>query len=377
MRIAYLGTSIIPSKTANSIHVMKMCHAFAANGHEVTLIVPNRRDAMEQGVADVFEFYGVDKVFQIVFKRWLRLPGRGYVYGFLAARTAKSLQPDIVYGRSVVAIAFATFLGLPAMLELHQPVADGNRLVEWLFLRAIRRKNFLKVVTITHRLARYLRETYPDYGINVTVAADAADPVPDKIEQVVLNEDGTRLQVGYTGHLFQGKGVELILETARLCPWADFHVVGGYRHDVERIRKLMNPQLPNVTLHGFVQQRDLATYRASFDVLVAPYENNVYLGSGAQNDIGNWMSPLKLFEYMAAGKAIISSDLPVLREVLRDGHNAILCAPSSPTEWATALRSLRDDSELLRRLGENAYRDFVSNYTWKSRVFRVLEHAIT
>ena len=63
MKIVYISTAIIPSRTANSIQVMKMCQAFAKNGHNIILIVPNRQMEMEPGVDDVFDFYCVDKCF--------------------------------------------------------------------------------------------------------------------------------------------------------------------------------------------------------------------------------------------------------------------------------------------------------------------------
>ena len=65
MKIVYISNSIIPSRTANSIHVMKMCQAFADNGHEVVLLAPNRYKEYENGVDDVYEYYGVRKNFEI------------------------------------------------------------------------------------------------------------------------------------------------------------------------------------------------------------------------------------------------------------------------------------------------------------------------
>ena len=65
MKIVYISRSIIPSRTANSIHVMKMCQAFADNGHDVILLAPNLKDQYEKEVNDIYEFYGVKKNFFI------------------------------------------------------------------------------------------------------------------------------------------------------------------------------------------------------------------------------------------------------------------------------------------------------------------------
>jgi hypothetical protein len=64
MKLVYLANTGIPSRAANSIHVMKMCQAFAKNGHDVTLILPDRRD-VERDVADPFAFCGVAHCFQL------------------------------------------------------------------------------------------------------------------------------------------------------------------------------------------------------------------------------------------------------------------------------------------------------------------------
>ena len=65
MKIIYISKSIIPSRAANSIHVMKMCQAFADNGHKVVLLAPNLKNYYESNVDDIYEYYGVKKNFKI------------------------------------------------------------------------------------------------------------------------------------------------------------------------------------------------------------------------------------------------------------------------------------------------------------------------
>lgn len=65
MKIVYVSRSIIPSKTANSINVMKMCNAFASLGHEVTLLAPYTKKLEVEGVENIFDYYGVEKNFEL------------------------------------------------------------------------------------------------------------------------------------------------------------------------------------------------------------------------------------------------------------------------------------------------------------------------
>ena len=86
----------------------------------------------------------------------------------------------------------------------------------------------------------------------------------------------------------------------------------------------------------------------------------------------SFTSPLKLFEYMAAARPIVASDLPALREVLRDGENALLVPPEDPVALAVAIRRLQEDPALAERLAGQAARD-VRAYTWEERGRRIVE----
>jgi glycosyltransferase involved in cell wall biosynthesis len=78
------------------------------------------------------------------------------------------------------------------------------------------------------------------------------------------------------------------------------------------------------------------------------------------------MSPLKIFEYMASGRAIVASDLPVLREVLNN-RNAVLCEADNVDQWRQAIITLTEDRQLRQRLGAQARRDFDQHYSWSRR----------
>jgi glycosyltransferase involved in cell wall biosynthesis len=85
------------------------------------------------------------------------------------------------------------------------------------------------------------------------------------------------------------------------------------------------------------------------------------------------MSPLKLFEYMAWGKPILCSDLPVLREVIEDRRNGLLLPPDDPAKWVAALNRLVANPAEGERLGKNARSDFLTRHTWRQRADRVLD----
>lgn len=364
MRLVYASGSKVPSRSANSVHVMKMAAAFAHVGHEVTLIAVDGGPG-EPGVADPFSYYGVAPTFEVLRLPWVGVRGRGYHFGWRSARESWRRSPALVYGRYLPSCWLCAEAGLPVVYESHAPKTD--RLSRMLFRRLIRTGRLARLVVITEALARYYREGGVPADL-IEVVPDAADAPSG--EAAPLGSDG-RLQVGYVGHLYPGRGLEVIDVLAERCPWADFHLVGnvgrGVEREVERLRSR-----PNVRLHGFVPPAATDRYRLGCDVLLAPYQRSVAVyGSGG--DTSAWMSPLKIFEYMAAGRAMVCSDLPVLREVLTHEETALLCPPDDSGAWVAALERLRDDVGLRVRLARNAEARFRRCHTWSARAVRVLE----
>ena len=102
-----------------------------------------------------------------------------------------------------------------------------------------------------------------------------------------------------------------------------------------------------------------------------PYQAKVSIGVKG-HDTGRWMSPMKMFEYMAAGVPVISSDLAVLREILINEKNALLVSPSDPTKWCEALDLLINEAGLSKSIGTQAHMDYLQKYTWGIRARAIL-----
>lgn len=370
MRIAYLSNACIPSRTANSIHVMKMCQAFARNGHEVVLFVPDMAEGRESGVDDPFIYYGIERSFRIRRLPWIRMTGRGYIYGWQAARQVRLGRFDLAFGRNLASCCFAAQMGMQVIYEAHTPVEYDGLLARCLFGRLIHAPTFKYLVVVTHALRRHIQRTWPELAERIVVAPDGADPLAEGIEPVSLSGSGGRLQVGYTGHLYPGKGAELVVELAHACPQFDFHIVGGTNSDLRRWHE-RNDRPANLHFHGHQPHSQLPRYLMAFDVVLLPNQPKV-LAHGGTRDIGQWTSPLKLFEYMAAGRAIICSDVPVLMEVADDRVNMLICRHDEIDDWAAALGRLEADPDLRWSLGITAQRQFETRYTWEQRARRVL-----
>ena len=175
------------------------------------------------------------------------------------------------------------------------------------------------------------------------------------------------LDLGYIGSLFPGKGAEGGFQIAETRPKHRFHIVGGSRDEIQAL-KCQAPA--NVVFHGRVAPGRVREMARSFDVLLLPSRHRVEAAGAV--DIGAYTSPLKLFEYMAAGRPVIASRLPVLEEVLASEHNALLAEPDAPEQWAAAIDRLVADVTLREALARRALVDLLNEYTWDQRAEHVL-----
>ncbi len=368
LRIAYLSNSVIPSTSANSVHVMKMCSAFSKLGHSVTLVHPADSGAeIRLNPDEIFAWYGVGTPFERVRLKCPAIKGRTAIHGFRAARVAIKRRADIAYCRDLSSCWFALRNGLRAVIELHMPPTKASR-SELLLGRILRHSGLLAIVVITQALVSDLQKTWNIDHHKFLILPDAADDC--KLAGTADLQAGNQQQVGYVGSLLPGKGMEIIADLPARCPWAMFHVVGGSTEQVQHWQKHL-AGLPNIRMIGHVPPAEAATYVNAFDVLLAPNQPQVLVAGGT--DIGRFTSPLKIFEYMSAEKPILASDLPVLREVLRQDENARLVDPTDPDQWALELAMLRDHPDLAKRLGEAARKEWCDRFSWDARARTIVD----
>lgn len=351
---------------------MHMCDAFAHLGHDTQLIHIKPSDEPKADPAHAFEFYGLRCSFTMcaVARSPIRYWGLlSYsITGF--ARHVWRSQADLVYCRDFLGALVSAWMRYRTVFELHaMPDSPLTRhCLHWI----CKAPGLARIVVISEALKHDLLAMYPELERKTVVAHDAASEVPTTQEEFpVLPQNDDHLMVGYVGGLYKGKGTELIIEIARLLPEMEFHIVGGSGPLLDT-RRDSAKDVQNVFFHGYKPHAEIPRYVASFDIVLLPNQQQVKTFSGG-TDIGRWTSPLKMFEYMAAEKPIICSDLPVLREVMDHDRNCLVCSPEAPAEWARALRKLASNAPLRRELAAQARNDFVTKYTWTRRAERILD----
>lgn len=383
--IHVVANTRLPSEKANGSQTMKTAEALAEEMGRLVLWAPARFPPPEvRGVRDPFAYHGARRNFRLRLLPSLDLvtpisrslpPFLGRLVFYLqglsfaaVATTLASMTPgEIWYTRDayffLLFAPLARGLGKRIVFEAHHelPALGG-----WT-RRVLAACDGL--VAITSGLARHLAECGADPR-RILVLPDGVDlapfrGLPSRQEaRRSLGLDPSRPTVVYTGHLYPWKGIDTLVVAAPRVPEALFLVVGGTTDDRRRIARAVGRHgAGNVLLAGHVPPARVPLHLAAADCLVLP--------NGGRESISRfYTSPLKLFEYLAAGRPIVASDLPSLAEVLAHERTAVLVPPDDPVALAGGIRRILSDGSLARRLAAEG-KALAERYTWRRRARRL------
>jgi glycosyltransferase involved in cell wall biosynthesis len=395
MRILYLADIRFPLERANGIQTIETCHALARRGHHVTLLV---RPDTQQPARDPLVFYDLPPIETLTIAR---VPVRGTATLRRAQYVAAAMNRAI--GSHDFDVVFTRDLGIaspllrwprrrrpPLVYESHgyAPVVSG--LLPEMLSTAPRGTFALSALGKAGRLARRERHVWREAEGYVTITAALARELQERIgdvRDVHVVPDGARVNtsaafdwigprggatdgaaalVVYAGHLYPWKGVDVLIEALAQAPSLRGRIVGGHAAEPDLGRLQARAQqlglAGRIEFTGFQPPAAVAGSLRAADMLVLP--------NRATTVSARYTSPLKLFEYLAAGRPIVASDLPALREVLRDNENARLVPPDDPRALAEALLAMTRDPATAVRLARGAF-ETASEYSWDRRAARL------
>ncbi len=369
----------IRSKDGQYVHVEELIDALRALGHEIILVGPG-------GMAE--EQFGGESRFIGLLKRFL--PGALYElleiaysvadYRRLAAAIKKH-KPDVIYERYNLYLPSGIWakrrFRLPLLLEVNAPLYEERKKYHGIALQRLARRiesytwrGADKVLCVTGVLAQYVDAA----GVNkenVHIIHNGVDLSRFNVglsgsqakQALRLSE---RVVFGFVGFMRAWHGLDQVLETLTDSPTRHLLAVGDGpgRPGVEARARQLHIE-DRVTITGVVTRNEVANYIGAFDIALQP-------------DVVPYASPLKLFEYMAMARAIIAPATDNIREILTDGHNALLFDPADPNAWRAGLERLAADPALRERLGRNARRTLITQgLTWRHNALRVIALAET
>jgi glycosyltransferase involved in cell wall biosynthesis len=371
MKIACITTSVIPSNTANSIQAMKVCHALKELGNDVRLWVPEFKRCDWQDLAHV---YGLRTEFEVTWLSFVPL-FKQYDFNWKAVRAARDWGADVIYTWSLQTAVFTGWRNMPAVMEFHDfPMGKfGPRLFR-ILINSHKKK--LTLCT-TRALAQGLEEIYhfQFQSEELQIAPNGVEldryerlPDPQTARKELHLKPG--FTIAYSGHFYAGRGMDLLADLAKAFPQVNFIWMGGRPADVAPWQEKLNAlSIRNVTITGFIPNSQLPKYQAAADILLMPYSRRISGSSGG--DIARVINPMKMFDYLATGRAIAASDIPVFHEVLSD-KNAMFCEPENSQDWSRKIAALIADEALRSKLGRQAKKD-AAKFTWKRRTQTTLK----
>ncbi len=371
MRIACVATSQIPSSTANSIQVMKVCQSIVQLGNQVALWVPGK---IHHPWNELSSYYGIKDAFEV---HWLASNPKlkRYDFSFAALNAIRSWKADVCYTWLPQVGVLALLQGIPSVLEVHD--RPTGKFGPWLLKQFVNHKTPKRLAIITRALEHVLQKEFQLSGRQEEVVITPNGVDLERFEQLPAPPIA-RKQLGlpdkttavYSGHFYAGRGIDVLFELAKAIPQVQFVWVGGNPDSVAEWQGIIRAAgIQNVILTGFIENTQLPIYQAAAEFLLMPYGKSIAGSSGGNS--ADICSPMKMFEYLATGRIILTSDLPVLHEVLNE-DNAVFCPPEDPSIWIKEMKSLLEDPLRMADLSQRARQDAVQ-FTWRSRTETVFK----
>lgn len=358
---------MFPSKSANSIQVMNQCKAFSQLGHDVALIGVRSDNASDKEISEYYDFESSAIQLKLTsnFKRFQNLLIS--IFGaFFYLTNFKNF--DFVFSRNLYFSFFMTFLPVKHTYEEHMLYRGWRKRMQSRIFRSSKR---VRHIFISEALKNFVEQSFCVQLHSALVLHDCGNPDYSKISPNEDLSEAGKFSLGYVGHLYSGRGIEVIVDVAKSRNEWDVFVVGGLESDVT-YWKSKTEGINNIHFLGHSKPSEALKFMKSVDALLMPYQYDTQVAGKSGISTSTWMSPLKMFEYMSVNKPIVSSDLPVLREVLEDQVSALMVDPEKPTAWVDALDRLEQNESLRNALASSAFGLIENKYNWKQRCTEVL-----
>ena len=387
MRIAYLlpdrGIPLDGTKGA-SAHVRGLVRAFLELGHEVTVIASPPGSSVEE-ILPGARFVPLDpsemnrlaleslepRIARALAHLWNNVGAQEALKRALAFR-----EFDCLYERlspfGIAGSLVARERELFHVLEVNAPLAwEGARYRNQAFAdeaAALEREalvNASLVLTVSSALKELLVHSgLPEDRLAVIPnGVDAALFQPEGISE--RNGFGDRIVVGFLGSLKPWHGLDILAEAfEHLAADPRYHLfILGSGPEARKVAKLAERHPDRVTWKNGIPHEDVPRHLRAMDIAVAPYP--------ALEPF--YFSPLKLLEYMAAGRAIVASHVGQIPELVTHGETGLLVRPGDASDLALAIERLASDTSLRERLGAQARQDVLRSHRWTDRAQRITE----
>jgi len=361
MKTYYIAEINLPSNSAYAVHVFQMCNALAKLSNEVILIVPCiKKNCLKK----IKKEYGVKNDFKIksIFfkKKKLNFFSRIYFANQCFKIINNEKKKPLIISRSIISSLIFAKNNFNNYIEIHHELKSFT----YFFFRIFQfssKKKYLKYIFINKYLLNFFDFIKKDY----LILDDAVNLDLFKLKKIKTLKN----TCAYFGSLTPGKGLEIIKKISIQLKKINFHIYGDMKLLKSELKYLQN--FKNLTFFDHLKYYKVPKIMNKYRVLLMPYLQNVSVRS-KNLDTGKYMSPLKLFEYLASGKIIIASKLNVYSHILKNNKNSILVPFNKPQLWIQKISDVFKDFNKYEYLSKNSIKT-VQKYTWDLRVKKILQ----
>jgi len=383
MKLLYLHSASLDSPTVGMHQVVSMCNAFAENGIITILSLPDNNINKD----NIDKFYSSYKSikFELAFRQinLYEKIGRYLNYTNISSHI-NELKPDFIYTKDPSSLHISYYSKVPFIFEFHNDlIFHGSKYFVKLGLQSILNQHWTNFVIQTSQVSRSgyvaISENLKKFWIRKGITNNKIVALHDGFDEDMFNKvieknhsrDVLRIQrekqiAVYTGNLFPDREIEKVIFLAKQIPEAEFYIVGGPEKQKTAYSQLaLNENVTNIHFKGQVDHKLVPLYLAASDILLAVFSKRIVTI--------NYCSPLKVFEYMAAGKTIVAHGFPTIKEVLRHNENSLLVNPDSFDDLVIQTKKALSLT-INNHLGITARHDAFEKYTWKGRAKAIIQH---
>lgn len=368
MKLYYVANARIPTEKAHGIQIAKMCEAFIEAGVDVTLVSPRRATDPRSPR----EYYGLRVDIPLVLLPAFDWYGKGLIGYFLSSLSFMCSSTLFLLYKKMLGESFILYtvdldtFSSTALVLLNRPIfsemhtAKRPSLAERLFFRSAR-----GIIAINRIIVEELRSAFPHSPARYLVEPNGVDlaafPKMEKREaRAKLGLPQDMPIVLYSGRFFEWKGLEILSQAAKETPDVRWQIVGGDEGDFKVLVK--EPLPSNLFFAGSRPYTEMPLWCAAADALLV-------LGTKRDIQSYRYTSPMKLFEYFAAGRPIIASGTPALREIVSE--EVVFYEPDDAIDLARAVRHAAvHGEELSLQVARALHRAALSS--WRARAERIL-----
>ena len=366
LNLVYFGHVEVPSKRAYAVNMMHMCDSLSKYFNVKLLALFAQTNISIKQIRDKYNVSSDFKISLLKVPKIYFFESLIFVFKGFSKIIFKS-KIDIIYSRDLLAAFIGIMFGFNVLFEAHMPLKKKRHIFLFKLISGFKK---FKLICISNSLSKKYKLDFLNLDSKKIIILPDGAKISNKPKKNSLNKNNNyeNISYGYVGNLFKGKGMEIIAPLSWIMKDRTFHIIGGNQRDITYWKKKCNF---NVIFYGFVDQKQLNNLYNNFDIALLPLQPLISPDGGDSN-IAKYTSPMKMFEYISHQKLIVSSNLPVLLEVLKNDFNSIIIQENIPEAWYEKLIEIENDKDRLIKLTSNAYEELINLYSWDVRASRLV-----